>query len=273
MLALSVVLEGCQSRCVKSRIGGFPGAALKCQSLFFILKLPFLERKKGERKEGRKRKKERERGEGWKEDGGKEGRKEGREGGTEEEWGLKAQALHRLTWSKGASAYRRRDVALYNMPGARPLPLSRPQFFHLYSEQVGLTRPSPRIFICLWPSMGLTSLYHKHFIIKSSIHLGSLPFFSYFPLLFFLPPQIDRSLIINFLFLVCFPLSSTYLFSLLSPPSSLPWLCFSVDQALIIITLDCSSYFPAHSPHHFHVRLLGPALGGKQQLCRYSWGM
>lgn len=187
MLALSVVLEGCQSRCVKCRIEGFPGAALKCQSLFFILKLPFLERKKEIKEKGKKEERERKRGregEGWKKDGGKEGREGGRDGGRVRAEG---QALHRLTWSKGASAYRRRDVALYNMPGARPLPLSRLQFFHLYSEQVGLTRPSPRIFICLWPSMGLTSLYHKHFIIKSSIPLGSLPFFSYFPLLFFLP--------------------------------------------------------------------------------------
>ena len=29
MLALSALLEGCQSRCVKCKIGGFPGAALK----------------------------------------------------------------------------------------------------------------------------------------------------------------------------------------------------------------------------------------------------
>lgn len=142
---------------------------------------------KKERKEkGKKEEREGERGR----DGRRmEGRKEVRDGGMEEEWGLKAKALHRPTWGKGASSYRRRDgVALYNMPGARALPLSRPQFSHLYSEKVGLTRPSPRIFICLWPSMGLTSLYHKHFIIKSSISLGSPPFFSYFPLLsFYLP--------------------------------------------------------------------------------------
>ena len=84
MLALSVVLEGCQSRCVKCRIEGFPGAALKCQSLFFILKLPFLERKKERRKERRKKEKERE-GERGRDGRRMEGRKEGREGGTEEE--------------------------------------------------------------------------------------------------------------------------------------------------------------------------------------------
>ena len=48
-------------------------------SLFFILKLPFLERQKGDRKEGIKRQKERERGGGM-----EEGWREGRKGGMEE---------------------------------------------------------------------------------------------------------------------------------------------------------------------------------------------
>ena len=72
-------------------------------SLFFILKLPFLERQKGERKEGIKRQKERERGggmeEGWRE-GRKGGMEEWRNGGMEEELGLKAKVLLGPTWRK-----------------------------------------------------------------------------------------------------------------------------------------------------------------------------
>lgn len=80
MLALSVALcwRSCQSRCVKCRIGGFPGAALKCQSLFFILETALSGKKeRKEREEGRKRR----RGEGWKKDGGKEGSEGWRNGG------------------------------------------------------------------------------------------------------------------------------------------------------------------------------------------------